>query len=114
MAQVDVHPAPVHPAFNIKPIIKNAWDSPSAKPTVAFDAAKHLAYSEDPKVLSMKDLGLPEDVGISPVAVSQPFPLFTEEAVGVMRSEIFAQEVWDNCLYSTEFAKCQLRGHCPR
>ncbi|KEF52514.1 uncharacterized protein A1O9_11356 [Exophiala aquamarina CBS 119918] len=81
---------------------------------VAFDAAKHLAYTDRPKVISMKDLGLPEDVGISPSAVSEPFSLFTEDAVRIMRGEVFTKEVWDNCLHSTAFASCQIRGHCPK
>lgn len=62
----------------------------------------------------MKELDLPEDVGISPVAVSEPFPLFTEEAVRTMRGEVFTKEVWDSCLHSTAFANCQIRGHCPK
>ncbi|KIW99394.1 uncharacterized protein Z518_11382 [Rhinocladiella mackenziei CBS 650.93] len=116
MAQVEVQTVPVTPGFNsIKPIIRETLGGPSTKLSlVAFDAEKHLAYTEDPKRLSTKDLGLPEDVGISPVAVSEPFPLFTEEAIRIMRSEIFANEVWENCLHSTEFASCQLRGHCPK
>ncbi|KZL81735.1 hypothetical protein CI238_10812 [Colletotrichum incanum] len=61
-----------------------------------------------------EDLALPEDVRISPVACSEPFPLFTQEAIQIMRQEIFTTEVWENCLHSTHFAPCQLRGHCPK
>jgi hypothetical protein len=62
----------------------------------------------------MDDLGLSPPNAISPVAVSEPFPLFSEEAMQVMRSEIFTNEVWENCMHSTEFAGCQLRGHAPK
>ncbi|KAK7432154.1 hypothetical protein QQZ08_001099 [Neonectria magnoliae] len=81
---------------------------------INFDAEKHLSYSADPKILSLKEISLPEDAGISHVACSDPFPLFSEEAIGIMRQEIFTTEVWENCLHSTEFAACQLRGHCPQ
>jgi len=101
-------------AMNIKPIIADTLVQSRARTSAGFDAAKHLAYTERPKVISMKELGLSEDMAISPVAVSEPFPLFTEEAVRIMREEVFTKEVWDNCMQSTAFANCQIRGHCPK
>ncbi|KIW68732.1 hypothetical protein PV04_04656 [Phialophora macrospora] len=112
MADVDSRPA-AH-KFDIKPIIKEKLSSASTRSRVAFQPETHLAYCEEPKVLTMKDIGLADSVGISPVAISEAFPLFTEEAINIMRGEIFTNEVWDNCLHSTEFAGCQLRGHCPK
>lgn len=115
MPEIDVLPAPGH-NFKFKPIIREQLDSakrrPSPSPT--FDADKHLSFNEYPPVLTLKDIGLPEDAGISPVAISEPFPLFNEEAINHMRNEIFTTEVWDHCLHSTDFAGCQLRGHCPK
>lgn len=75
-----------------------------------FNASKHLGFKKPPKVWSMKDLGLPENTGISPVAVSEPFPLFTQEAVMRMRKEVLCPEVMANCKYSSNLAQCQLRG----
>lgn len=75
-----------------------------------FNPARHLAFKEMPQVYTMKDIGLPEDTGISPVAVSEPFPLFTEEAVMRMRQEVLSPEVLGNCQYSSNLAQCQLRG----
>src|SRR6185295_450621 len=46
-----------------------------------FDPRKHLNFSPPPKVFTMADIGLPENSGVSPLAVSEPFPLFTEEAI---------------------------------
>lgn len=115
MAQVEVQTMPVSLAYDIKPIIRDKLRATSTtKSPVAFDPKTHLAYVEDPPTLSMKALGLGEDLGISPVAVSEPFALFTQEAIRIMRGEIFTDQVWDNCLHSTEFASCQLRGHCPK
>jgi hypothetical protein len=105
----------VPPTLKSKPIIKNQLTSfDKTKDHARFDPAKHLSFSEYPKTHSLSDLSLPEDAGISPVAVSEPFQLFSEEAIRIMRSEIFTNEVWENCLVSTDFAGCQLRGHCPR
>ncbi|KAI0016427.1 hypothetical protein F4780DRAFT_759336 [Xylariomycetidae sp. FL0641] len=75
-----------------------------------FEPTRHLAFKDAPKVHTMKDLGLPEDTGISPIAVSEPFPLFTQEAVMRMRQEILSADVLNNCQYSSNLAQCQLRG----
>lgn len=78
-----------------------------------FDAEKHLIHSSFPKTYSMSDLSFPEDRGISKVAVSEPFPLFSEDAIKQMRAEVLSQEVWNNCKYSSNLAQCQLRGFAP-
>ncbi|TKW54934.1 hypothetical protein CTA1_5351 [Colletotrichum tanaceti] len=54
--------------------------APTAKPET-FNPNKHLAFINDPKKLTLQDLSLPEDVGISPVGCSEPFSLFAQEAV---------------------------------
>ncbi|TFK56366.1 hypothetical protein OE88DRAFT_1616414, partial [Heliocybe sulcata] len=79
-----------------------------------FTPSKHLAYNGAAEVLTMEDLGLPKDSGISPIAVSQPFKLFSEDAVHEMRREIFKPEVMENCKYSSNIAACQLRGYAPK
>lgn len=60
----------------------------------------------------MEDLAL-SDRGISPNAVSEPFELFTPEAIKQMRAEVFSQEVMQNCQYSSNLAQSQLRGMAP-
>lgn len=75
-----------------------------------FDAGKHMAYKPPPEVIKMTDIGYSEDTGVSPVAVSQPFQLFSEEAVQRMRSEIFRPEVMEKYRRSSNLAACQLRG----
>jgi hypothetical protein len=81
---------------------------------VKFEPRKHLDYSAPPQVVPMKDIGYAEDVGISPVAVSQPFQLFSREAVQQMRAEIFQPEVMANYSHSSNLAACQLRGYAPK
>jgi hypothetical protein len=61
----------------------------------------------------MEDIGFPANRGVSPVAVSEPFPLFTGEAIDIMRSEILSQEVQDKFTYTSDIAAKQLRGYAP-
>jgi hypothetical protein len=98
-------------------IVKPTWTPIILQPEVNkfvnnddFDPSRHLAFQQPSKIYTMKDLGLPEDTGISPVAVSEPFQLFTEEAVMRMRKEVLNPEVLKNCQYSSNIAACQLRG----
>lgn len=108
MAAADVMPFAVEPKPSYKPIIVEPQQAPLDKDE--FNASKHLSFQQSPKVWSMKDLGLPENTGISPVAVSEPFTLFTQEAVMRMRQEVLCPEVLQNCKYSSNLAQCQLRG----
>lgn len=103
--------APVS-AVSSSPIIKEKL-RPWAKQQITFDPEKHLNYTQDPKILTLEEIGLPEGTGLTNTAVTDPFSLFSEEAVRIMRGEIFTNEVWDNCHFSSPFAECQLRGHCP-
>lgn len=80
----------------------------------SFDPKKHIKFTPPTKVYTMHDIKLPENTGVSPVAVSEPFPLFTPEAIHCMRSEVLSQDVWDNCQYSSNLAKSQLRGFAPK
>lgn len=108
MATAAVKPASVDPKPNWIPIIKVPDLSQLGNDD--FSPARHLSFKEPPKVYTMKDLGFDEDAGVSPVAVSEPFPLFTEEAVMRMRKEVLSHEVLSNCQYSSNLAQCQLRG----
>ncbi|KAI9757113.1 MAG: hypothetical protein M4579_003591 [Chaenotheca gracillima] len=116
MATVDVLPSQDvhHPSF--KPIIHE--EAPvscmGSEKVPAFDPAKHLNFQEPSKIWSMRELGFPDGAGVAPVAVSTPFPLFTNEAIKAMRTEVLSDEVWDNCRYSSDIAPCQLRGFAPK
>lgn len=57
----------------------------------------------------MKEIGLGGH-GISPVAASEPFPLFTPEAIKQIRAEIFSEPVLADCQYASTFAKNMIRG----
>lgn len=77
-----------------------------------FDPKKHLRWTLPSKIHKMSDIKLSEDSGVSPMAVSEPFQLFTLEAIRQMRSEIMSKVVLRNCQYSSNLAKKgQLRGY---
>jgi hypothetical protein len=78
-----------------------------------FCPEDHLNFIAPSKVFTMKDLGLPVNTGISPIAVSEPFQLFTPEAIQQMRAEVLSKQVWENCQYSSNLSQCQLRGFAP-
>jgi hypothetical protein len=79
-----------------------------------FNPSKHLAYEEPKYIHTMEDIGLPLDNGVSPVAVSEPFRLFSEEAVDIMRSEILDPEVQEKYTYTSDIAPKQIRGYAPK
>lgn len=80
---------------------------------VPFNAAQHLNFQPPTQILSMKDIGL-EGHGISPNAVSEPFRLFTDEAIKQIRAEVFDEETLKDCQFASDFNKNMVRGMGPR
>ncbi|KAI3008005.1 hypothetical protein CBS147346_2946 [Aspergillus niger] len=78
----------------------------------SFDPAKHLNYQPPRSIYTMEQIGL-KGHGISPHAATEPFPLFTEEAIAQMRAEIFDEKVLAECQYSSTFNKHMVRGMGP-
>ncbi|KAL2865205.1 uncharacterized protein BJX67DRAFT_389438 [Aspergillus lucknowensis] len=76
---------------------------------VPFNPNKHLIYQAPEKIHKMADFGL-DGAGISPNAISEPFPLFTEEAIRQMRAEIFSEPVLAECQYASSFCTNMIRG----
>lgn len=100
------------PVFQIPP---QPPITPSTYFKSPFDPKKHLTYNGTlPKRHTMEDLSFPANQGISPIAVSESFELFSEEAVKHMRNEVLSDQVWDNCRFSSSIASCQLRGMSPK
>lgn len=79
-----------------------------------FDPEKHLNFKNPEKIFTMSELKLDHGENVSSVAVSEPFQLFTEEAVERMRQEIFNPQVMANYQYSSNLAQCQLRGYAQK
>lgn len=78
----------------------------------SFDPKKHLSFKPPSKIYTMKDIGL-EGQGISLIAVTAPFQLFTEEAIKQMRAEIFSESVLADCRFTSPFVKNTIRGMGP-
>jgi hypothetical protein len=82
-------------------------------PQSLFNPSVHLSYTTSPKTYTMSEIGL-ADKGVSPIAVSEPFPLFTREAIEGMRSEVLSKPVWDGYRVHSNLAACQLRGFADK
>lgn len=92
-------------------------DSPIEKmqpqESVSFEPSKHLAHAPPSKVYTMKELGYPDSRGVSPIGVSEPFPLFSAEAIEQMRKEVLNPDMPAKYQYSSDLAQSQLRGFAP-
>lgn len=68
-----------------------------------FDVSKHLLFTDDyytkTKRLTLEELGVTKthQTPISNIGVSEPFPLFTDEAVAILRWELFQKEAFLKC-----------------
>ncbi|KAL3493274.1 hypothetical protein BJX62DRAFT_235351 [Aspergillus germanicus] len=78
----------------------------------SFDPARHLNFQPPRSIYTMEQIGL-KGHGISPHAATEPFPLFTQEAIAQMRAEIFSEQVLAECQYSSTFNKNMVRGMGP-
>lgn len=92
---------------------------------VKFDPEKHLAYyagSLEDKArfhsirrLTMEDLKLTNDKQISPIGVTDAFPLFTEEAIDIMKLEVLRKLTFlEHARYSCSSSSgldCMVRGY---
>lgn len=73
--------------------LDKAKTAPPTAPPTTFDPEKHLCFRPPKGFITLKELGLSEELAISPVAITQPFPLFTIEGVKEMRADLFRKEV---------------------
>ncbi|EEH19151.1 hypothetical protein PABG_01470 [Paracoccidioides brasiliensis Pb03] len=121
MATADIlTPTPAHmpPTFNGANVLKHdatgIVDASSPEESIRFDPQKHLQFSPPSKVHSMKELEYSHDVGLSPIGVSDPFPLFSPEAIFQMRKEVLNDQVWAKYHFSSNLSQSQLRGYAPK
>lgn len=92
---------------------KRSYRAYSAPGYIPFKPKKHLVQEPPEKCHTMEELGYDNDSGVSPVAVSNPFRLFTEEAIQLMREEVLSKEVDEKFSYTSDIAAKQLRGYAP-
>ena len=80
---------------------------------VEFEAKKHLNFIPPTKRFTMADFGY-EGQGISEIAASEPFQLYTEESVEQICAELFSEAVLKDHQYQSTFAKNMIRGYPQR
>ncbi|KAL2687936.1 hypothetical protein Neosp_005506 [[Neocosmospora] mangrovei] len=103
-------PAPTAPQ-EAAPVLPTSSRNKNSR-SLSFDASKHLHFEAPSRVWSLQDLGYPDSQGISPIGVTEPFRLFSEEAIGEMRRELFTnKQIWSLHRFSSKYAECQLRGY---
>ncbi|KEY70366.1 hypothetical protein S7711_08954 [Stachybotrys chartarum IBT 7711] len=100
------------PAPPLKPLPQSLIES-SRIPAVPFNADKHVQFEFPQKCYTMTDIGK-QGAGISDHAISEPFPLFTHDAIRQFRREIFSEGVLSKYQCGSPMATNMIRGYCPR
>ncbi|KAL4782637.1 hypothetical protein BJX76DRAFT_369092 [Aspergillus varians] len=119
MAPTALLPTPIAPKVTgpatkkatrpIKSLPKSLIEGAKVAQKRPFDPDDHLSFQPPAKIHKMVDFGL-DGAGISPNAISEPFRLFTEEAIRQMRGEIFSEAVMTECQYASTFCANMIRG----
>ncbi|KAF9876556.1 hypothetical protein CkaCkLH20_05964 [Colletotrichum karsti] len=109
-APVVVGPTNKTPLRPTNKLPQDLIETARAAPKIDFDASKHVCFEPPKRTYTMEEWGY-GDQGVSPIASSDPFPLFTPEAVQQVRRELFSEQVLDKCQFSSTFTKNQLRGY---
>lgn len=111
-----INPSPKETQESLKRSFAKYLATDNGTPTIGklFHPAKHIQYEEPAHIHTMEEIGFPASRGVSPVAVSDPFRLFSEEAINIMRNEIFDPEVQEKYSYTSDIAPRQLRGYAPK
>lgn len=80
-------------------------------PVPPFDPAIHLNYCPPSARHSFTELGLPIPKGCPDICYTEPFQLFSEEGVRMIRREVFQREFLDKYIRSWERTPCYISGH---
>ncbi|KAJ9608213.1 hypothetical protein H2200_007201 [Cladophialophora chaetospira] len=76
-----------------------------------FDPVAHLCFQPPTSVVTLQELLLPEKDAVSPVAITEPFPLFTLEGVKQMRADLFRKEIVNRYGDRTKRNCYKMRGY---
>jgi hypothetical protein len=76
-----------------------------------FDPAIHLAFQPPARRHTFEDLGLPQPENAPDLCVTEPFQLFSEEGVRMLRREMLSKPILDKYLRSWERAPAYIAGH---
>ncbi|KAH7364270.1 hypothetical protein BKA65DRAFT_388856 [Rhexocercosporidium sp. MPI-PUGE-AT-0058] len=111
-----VLPSPRETQASLKRSFEKYLAADNGSPAVGklFQPIAHLAFEEPKHIHTMEEIGYSASSGVSPVAVSDPFPLFSEEAINIMRKEVLDPEVLEKYSYTSDIAPRQIRGYAPK
>ncbi|KAL6364136.1 hypothetical protein LRP88_02052 [Fusarium phalaenopsidis] len=76
-----------------------------------FDPEVHLAFRPPTQIHTFQDLGLPQPQNAPNLCYTDPFPLFSEEGVRILRREMLSKGVLDKYLRSWDRAPAYIAGH---
>ncbi|KAI1625869.1 hypothetical protein EDD37DRAFT_692877 [Exophiala viscosa] len=85
-----------------------------AAPRVHFDPKIHLRFQKPEKTYTLDDLKYNTKQAVGHVAATDPFPLFTREAIVEMRRELLSERTIKNCMTYTRPGSVQIRGAAPQ
>ncbi|KAJ4007151.1 hypothetical protein NW752_010573 [Fusarium irregulare] len=111
-APLMVGPINTTPLRSTNKIPRHVIEAAQAIPAEDFDAKKHVNFEFPKRTYTMQDWGY-ENQGISPIAGSDPFLLFTEAAAKQVRRELLSDDILKTCQYTSTFTRNQIRGQAP-
>lgn len=76
-----------------------------------FDPNIHLAYQAPVQRHTFQELGLPLPQNSPDLCYTEPFQLFSEEGVRILRREMLGREMLDKYLRSWDRAPAYMAGH---
>ena len=76
-----------------------------------FDPAIHLAFQPPTQRHTFQDLGLPTPQNTPDLCYTEPFRLFSEEGVRILRREMLSKQMLDKYLRSWDRAPAYMAGH---
>jgi hypothetical protein len=66
---------------------------PESPTTTVFEPLRHLNFSPPKEYYTLEQLGLSSEGSTSPVAITAPFPLLSEEGIKATRADLFRREI---------------------
>ena len=76
-----------------------------------FDPAVHLAFQPPAQRHTFSEVGLPKPPCLPDLCYTDPFRLFSDEGVRMLRREMLSKRILDNYLKSWDRAPAYIAGH---
>lgn len=99
--------------ISLPSLVSDSPDDDGLLPMPEFDPAVHLAFEPPSKRHIFSEYGLSKPVSCPDVCFTEPFPLFSEEGVRMLRRELLQKKVLDKHLWSWDRAPCYIRAIEP-